>query len=133
MAVAGRSALSELAAPAADLGSGWSLVSAGVDALRLKRGGSKQKLRRIANRLAKGETRDLPPVELLPGSATPGAAGALRRRLGRFTSTRTASGKQYKEIINVLTEEYGHYLDKQLNKLIQQATKVLFSQNNFGR
>ena len=52
------------------------LFSAGVDALRLKPGQETDQLKRIANRLAKGDTRDLPPIELLPGSAMPGAAGA---------------------------------------------------------
>ena len=52
------------------------LLAAGVDALRLKPGQATDELKRIANRLAKGETRDLPPVELLPGSAMAGAMGA---------------------------------------------------------
>ena len=43
------------------------LFSAGVDALRLKPGQATDQLKRIANRLAKGETRDLPPIEVLPG------------------------------------------------------------------
>ena len=43
------------------------LVSAGVDALQLQPGLATDQLKRITNRLAKGETRDLPPVELLPG------------------------------------------------------------------
>ena len=93
------------------------LVSAGVDALRLKRGGSKQKLRRIANRLAKGETRDLPPVEMLPGSAMPGAAGAFAQATGTiYINQDWLQASNTKEIINILTEEYGHYLDNQLNK-----------------
>ena len=50
--------------------------SAGVDALRLKLGQATDQLKHIANRLAKGETRDLPSIEVLPGSAMPGAAGA---------------------------------------------------------
>ena len=52
------------------------LFSAGVDALRLKPGEATDQLNRIANRLAKGDTRDLPTIEVLPGSAMPGAAGA---------------------------------------------------------
>ena len=50
--------------------------SAGVDALRLKPGQATDQLKQIANRLAKGETRDLPPIEVLPDSSMPGAAGA---------------------------------------------------------
>ena len=52
------------------------LLAAGIDALRLKPGPATDQLNRIASRLAKGETRDLPPIEVLPGSAMPGAAGA---------------------------------------------------------
>ena len=50
--------------------------SAGVDALRLKPGQATDQLKHIANRLAEGEARDLPPIEVLPGSAMPGAVGA---------------------------------------------------------
>ena len=55
------------------------VFSAGVDALRLKPGQATDQLKRIANRLAKGETRDLPSIEVLPGSAMPGAAGAYAK------------------------------------------------------
>ena len=93
------------------------LVSASVDALRLQRGGSQQKLRRIAKRLAKGETRDLPPVELLPGSAMPGAAGAFAQATGTiYINQDWLQASNTREIVNVLTEEYGHYLDNKLNK-----------------
>ena len=40
------------------------LVSAGVDALQLKLGQATDQLKHIANRLAKGETRDLPSIEV---------------------------------------------------------------------
>jgi len=47
------------------------LFSAGVDELRLKPALVTEQLIRIDNRLAKGETRDLPPHEVLPGYAIP--------------------------------------------------------------
>ena len=55
------------------------LFSAAVDALRLKPGEATEQLNHIAARLAKGDTRDLPPIELLPSSAMPGAAGAYAK------------------------------------------------------
>ena len=47
------------------------LFSAGVDELRLKPALVTEQLIRIDNRLVKGETRDLPPHEVLPGYAIP--------------------------------------------------------------
>ena len=47
------------------------LFSAGVDELRLKPALVTEQLIRIDNRLAKGETRDLPPHEVLPVYAIP--------------------------------------------------------------
>ena len=47
------------------------LFSAGVDELRLKPALVTEQLIRIDNRLAKGETRDLPPHDVLPGYAIP--------------------------------------------------------------
>ena len=47
------------------------LFSASVDELRLKPALVTEQLIRIDNRLAKGETRDLPPIEILPGYAIP--------------------------------------------------------------
>ena len=52
------------------------LFAAGVDVLRLKPGQATDQLHRIGNRLAKGNTRDLPPVEVLPSSAMAGTMGA---------------------------------------------------------
>ena len=93
------------------------LVSAGVDALRLQPGQATEQLKRIADRLERGETRDLPPIELLQGSAMPGAAGAFAQATGTVYINRDwLQASNTKEIVNVLTEEYGHYLDNQLNK-----------------
>ena len=43
------------------------LVSVGVDELRLKPSLVTEQLIRIENQLAKGRTRDLPPIEVLLG------------------------------------------------------------------
>ena len=47
------------------------LFSASVDELRLKPALVTEQLIRIDNRLAKGEMRDLLPIEILPGYAIP--------------------------------------------------------------
>ena len=50
------------------------LASVGVDALRLKPNQATDQLNRIADRLAKGHTPNVSPVEVLRGSSTPGVA-----------------------------------------------------------
>ena len=50
------------------------LFSVGVDELRLKPALVTKQLIRIDNRLAKGETQDLPPIEELPGYGIPVSA-----------------------------------------------------------
>ena len=47
------------------------LFAAALDALKLKPGQARQRLKRIVERLAKGDRRDIPPIEMLPGSAMP--------------------------------------------------------------
>lgn len=47
------------------------LFSASVDELRLKPALVTEQLIRIDKRLAKGETQDLPSIEILPGYAIP--------------------------------------------------------------
>ena len=94
-----------------------SLLAAGVDALRLKPGQATDQLKRIANRLAKGETRDLPPIEVLPGSAMSEAAGAFAQATGTiYVNQDWVQTSDKKGILRLLTEEYGHYLDNQHNK-----------------
>ena len=93
------------------------LFAAGVDALRLKPGQAAEQLKRIANRLAAGDTRDIPPIELLPSSAMPGSAGAFAQATGSiYINQDWLQASNTREIVNVLTEEYGHYLDNNLNK-----------------
>ena len=92
------------------------LFSAGVDALRLKPGQATDQLKRVANRLAKGETRDLPPIEVLPGSAMPGAAGAYASGNNTiYLNANWLGSASRAQVIAVLNEELGHHLDAQLN------------------
>ena len=91
-------------------------VSAAVDALRLKPGQGADQLNRIAIRLAKGDTWDLPPIELLPGSAMPGASGAYASSNSTiYLNANWLESTSNDQIIAVLNEELGHHLDAQLN------------------
>ena len=58
------------------------LFAAGVEALLLKPGPATDQLKRIVDRLAQWDTRDLPPIEALPGSAMAGAMGAYAGATG---------------------------------------------------
>ena len=93
------------------------LLAAGVEALQLKPGKSSQLLKRIVNRLAEGVKRDLPPIEVLPGSAMAGAMGAYASATGTIYLNRdwltTASTAAVQA---VLTEEFGHHLDQLLSE-----------------
>ena len=90
--------------------------SAGVEALRLKLGQATDQLKHIANRLAKGETRDLPSIEVLPGSAMPGAAGAYASSDNTiYLNANWLKSASKNQVISVLNEELGHHLDEQLN------------------
>ena len=92
------------------------LFSAGVEALRLKPGRATERLNRIANRLAKGDTRDLPPIELLPGSAMPGASGAYASSNSTiYLNTNWLESANNDQVIAALSEELGHHLDAQIN------------------
>ena len=90
------------------------LFAAGVDALRLKPSPATDQLKRIADRLAKGDTRDLPPIEVLPGSM-PCAAGAYAKSTGTvYLNKRWLKTAKKREALFVLTAELGHHLDAQL-------------------
>ena len=45
------------------------LLAAGLDALQLKPAQATDQLKRVVERLAKGDTRDIPSIEILPSSA----------------------------------------------------------------
>ena len=90
--------------------------SAGVDALQLKPGQATDQLKQIANRLAEGETRDLPPIEVLPGGAMPGAAGAYASSNNTiYLNANWLKSASKNQVVSVLNEELGHHLDALLN------------------
>ena len=60
------------------------LLSAGINALRINPGRQTQRLKRIVNRLAEGDKSDLLPIEVLPGSSMPRAAGAYAKSTGKI-------------------------------------------------
>ena len=92
------------------------LFSAGIDALQLKPGQATAQLNRITNRLANGDMRDLPPIEILPSSAMPCAAGAyaMATRTIYINEEWIKTANKF-DTIRLLTEEFGHHLDNQLN------------------
>jgi hypothetical protein len=92
------------------------LLAAGLNALKLKRGRKNQRLKRVVNRLAEGHRSDLPPIEVLPGSSMPGAAGAYAKSTGKiYLNERWLKTAKQREVLFVLTAEFGHHLDAQLN------------------
>ena len=96
--------------------------SAGVDALRLKPGQATEQLNRIANRLAKGDTRDLPPIELLPGSTMPDASGAYASSNSTiYLNANWLESANNNQVFAVLSEELGHHLDAQINNSVKPA------------
>jgi len=96
---------------------GGDLIRAGTDALRLSRGWRTKRLQRIADRLSQGDINDLPPIELLPDSAMPGAAGAYAESTGSiYLNQDWLENTQESDLLFVLTAEFGHHLDSQLNK-----------------
>ena len=93
-----------------------SLLVAGVNALQLKPGRKTKQLERIVRRLAEGDPRDIPPIEVLSSQAMPSAAGAYARGSGTIYLNEGWVGTANEADINkVLTEEYGHHLDTLLN------------------
>ena len=92
------------------------LFAAGVDALRLKPGQATKQLSRVAKRLAKCGARDLPPIEVLTASAMSGAAGAYAESTGRvYINELWLRTAKKREILFVLTAEFGHQLNAQRN------------------
>ena len=93
------------------------LLSAGLEALRLKPGRQSRQLNRIANRLANGDTRDLPPIEVLSGSAMAGAMGAYAGATGTIYLNKHWLNKASTTAAQaVLMEEFGHHLDQVLSE-----------------
>ena len=93
------------------------LLAAGVGALRLKRSSARQELECIVERLAQGDRRDLPPIEVLPDSSMAGAMGAYASSTGTiYLNKKWASKASTTAIQAVLTEEFGHHLDQLLSE-----------------
>ena len=94
------------------------LLTAASQALRLDSSHTPEQLNTLIARLAAGETSDIPPIEFLQQDAIPGAAGAYAESPGTIYLNKnwivTATNKQ---IISVLTEEFGHHLDAQANNI----------------
>ena len=93
------------------------LFAAGFDALQLKSGRRSKQLKRIVDRLAQGDKRDLPPVEVLPSSAMSGAIGAYAASTGTiYLNHDWLKDASSDSIKSVLTEELGHHLDQLLSE-----------------
>ena len=92
------------------------ITNAAKTALHL--GGEPEALQQLVKQWTSGDFSGLPPIELLPSEAMPGAAGAYAISTGSIYINedwlRTASDKRVQE---VLTEELGHHLDGLLNKV----------------
>ena len=59
------------------------LLEASIKALRLDSTPTPKRLNELIHRLAIGDFSNIPPIELLPDSAMPGAAGAYAESTGR--------------------------------------------------
>ena len=90
-------------------------------------------LKRIAKRLAAGDTRDIPPIELLPGSAMPGAAGAYAKATRTiYINEEWIKTANEVDIIRLLTEEFGHHLDNEINEKDSPGDEgAIFSEHLF--
>ncbi|MEB3259110.1 MAG: hypothetical protein VKP63_00605 [Cyanobacteriota bacterium] len=75
-----------------------------------------ENLRQLQERWAAGDWRELPPVERLPASAEPAAAGAYVMATGTiFLNPAWLEAASREAALAVLTEELGHHLDGLLN------------------
>ena len=93
-----------------------SLLAVGLHAFRLQPGRKIRQLKRLVDRLAKGDTRHIPPIEVLPDTAMPGAAGAYVESFEKiYLNERWLKTAKKREVLFVLTAEFGHHLDAQLN------------------
>lgn len=67
---------------------------------------------------AAGNFSGLPPVELLPASSMPSAAGAYAASTGTiYLNQDWLNAASEEQVSAVLTEELGHHLDAQLNEI----------------
>ncbi len=115
-----------------DWAAGGSISKAARSALALE--GNQPLLQELESAFAAGDFSGLPPIELLPASSMPGAAGAFAASAGTIylnedwllTATEEA-------ILSVLTEELGAFPDDQLNTVDTQGDEgALFSAEFLG-
>jgi alpha-tubulin suppressor-like RCC1 family protein len=86
------------------------------DALRLE--SESPLLGELVERWAAGDFSDLPPIELLPASAMPTAAGAYAISTGTiYLNADWLQSASRAQALAVLTEELGHHLDGLLNSV----------------
>jgi hypothetical protein len=94
------------------------LSQAARNALELDAGGDPPLLGELVERWAAGDFRDLPPIELLPASAMPGAAGAYAISTGTiYLNASWLQNASPEQALAVLSEELGHHLDGLLNEV----------------
>ena len=114
----------------------WSLDGAISKAARsaLSLEGSQPLLKDLESALAAGDFSGLPPVELLPATSMPGAAGACAASTGTiYFNEDWLLTATVEAIISVLTEELGAFLDDQLNTVDTQGDEgALFSAELLG-
>ena len=92
------------------------LVDAAINALKLDADPPPDQLIGIAQRLASGDSSDIPAIELLPQASMPGAAGAYAASNQRiYLNNEWVQTASTPDTIKVLTEEFGHHLDALLN------------------
>ncbi|NBU75260.1 MAG: hypothetical protein EBS30_08585, partial [Planctomycetes bacterium] len=90
------------------------LEAAALEALNLRSRPSA--LEELIAQWAKGDFSALPPIELLPASSMPGAAGAYAISTGTiYMNQDWLAGVSNAQAFAVLTEELGHHLDVLLN------------------
>ena len=89
------------------------LLKAAITALRLNANRHHRQLTKLVDQLAAGDGRALlPPIELLPGSSMPGAAGAYASSSQTiYLNNDWVDANSDSDIIKVLTEELGHHFD----------------------
>jgi hypothetical protein len=91
------------------------ITRAAIDALQLIE--APDLLQLLVERWGRNDFQDLPPVELLPASSMPGAAGAYAISTGTiYLNQGWLQSARPGEVVAVLTEELGHHLDALLHE-----------------
>ena len=97
---------------------GWAcdgqLLSAAIRSLNLSADNPPQQLKSLISRLSEGDLSDLPAIKLLKAEDMPGIAGAYITNTIYLNRTWLRSASEG-IVVNVLTEEFGHHLDRLFN------------------